>query len=56
MPEGQGKILIAPGAPPAEYPERKAAGASSGFEKGRGLIPLMRSALAASIALSGDVV
>jgi hypothetical protein len=32
----QGKILIAPGAPPAECRERKAAGASSGFGKERG--------------------
>jgi hypothetical protein len=37
---GQGKILIAPGAPPASCRERKAAGVSSGFgrERGRGSV------------------
>ena len=36
MPEGGGKFLIAPGAPPAECRERKAAGASAGLERGGG--------------------
>jgi hypothetical protein len=42
MPEGQGKIPIAPGAPPAKCRERKAAGESSGLEKRGGAYTALR--------------